>query len=696
MSSDGTKVSDERPPAAVAEAFKYSVGAMHDLPLLVNIAVALGYALVGGLIARRLGLPTLVGYLVAGVALGPLRIGFHADERAISQFAEVGVILLMFGVGLHFSFSDLWQVRRIAVPAAALQMAIVSGAGYLVALGWGYSPGAAAIFGIAVSITSTVVLTRALMDHGWLDTRHGKIAMGWLVLEDLLTVAILVLLPVLSARASLAMWQTLALAVGKAGLFLFLMLYVGDRLVPAMLARIVNTRSRELSVLVALTVAIGTALASAHYFEVSLALGAFVAGVVVGESPFSHQIGADLLPFREAFAVMFFVSVGMLVNVDDVVAHWNKVLIAITLIVVFKSVVSGVLASLLRSSGKTALILAAGRGQIGEFSFIVGQSGLALGLIDSTQYSLILAAAIGSITLNPIIIRLVGPMERALRNRPALWRRFDRPLASEPQPMERLSDHVVIVGCGRVGRHIAEALGKLKIPRIVIEADPERVTRLQQLGVPVVYGDASSSEILDTVGLDRARTLVVTLPDDSSSLAVVSTTRLRSPKLHIVARASTWDGAKRLRAAGAHDVVRPELEGGVEIVRRALLELDLPVRVVQEYAEIVRREGLDESERASAERTRVLDDLLNAARSVEVVWLEIGASSELAGRTLADTGLRERTGVTVVAIARGDQIITNPGPLEAIQPRDRIATIGTPAQIAATEQLVAAGAPVRL
>jgi CPA2 family monovalent cation:H+ antiporter-2 len=654
---------------------------MHDLPLLVNIAVALGYALVGGLLARRLGLPTLVGYLVAGVALGPLSLGFHADEAAIGQFAEIGVILLMFGVGLHFSFGDLWQMRRVAVPAAVIQMAAVSVIGYLVARSWGNSSGASWLFGIAISITSTVVLTRALMDHGWLDTRHGKIAMGWLVLEDLLTVTILVLLPVVAGGESTSALNTAAFAIGKAVLFLFLMLYVGDRLVPAALARIVHTRSRELSVLVALTVAIGTALASAHYFQVSLALGAFVAGVVVGESPFSHQIGADLLPFREAFAVMFFVSVGMLVNLDDVVAHWDRVLIAIALIVVVKGLISGLLASWLRCAGRTAIILAAGRGQIGEFSFIVAQTGLTLGLINASQYSLILATAIGSIVINPLVIKLVDPIERALRRRPAIWRLIDRPLAGAAPPPQPPKDHVVIVGCGRVGRHIAEALGKLGITRIVVEADPERVTKLQQLGVPVIYGDASSSEIMQTVGLERARALVITLPDESSALAVVSTTRLRSPSLRIVARAATWDGARRLRAAGANEIVRPELEGGVEIVRRTLLDLDLPVGEVQRYTDLVRREGLDEGERTSPERTRVLEDLLNAARHVEIAWLDVPGSSPIAGTTLAASGLRDRAGVTVVAISRGATFITNPTPDERIAAGDRLAVIGTPTQI---------------
>jgi CPA2 family monovalent cation:H+ antiporter-2 len=294
---------------------------------------------------------------------------------------------------------------------------------------------------------------------------------------------------------------------------------------------------------------------------------------------------------------------------------------------------------------------------------------------------LILATAIGSIVINPLVIKLVDPIERALRRRPAIWRLIDRPLAGAAPPPQPPKDHVVIVGCGRVGRHIAEALGKLGITRIVVEADPERVTKLQQLGVPVIYGDASSSEIMQTVGLERARALVITLPDESSALAVVSTTRLRSPSLRIVARAATWDGARRLRAAGANEIVRPELEGGVEIVRRTLLDLDLPVGEVQRYTDLVRREGLDEGERTSPERTRVLEDLLNAARHVEIAWLDVPGSSPIAGTTLAASGLRDRAGVTVVAISRGATFITNPTPDERIAAGDRLAVIGTPTQI---------------
>ena len=660
---------------------------MTEVPLLVNLAVALAYALAGGLVARRLGLPTIVGYLVAGVALGPLTPGFRGDPAAIHELAEFGVVLLMFGVGLHFSFVDLWRVRDIAIPGAVAQMIAISVVGWLVGRGWGMSTGGAWVFGVAISVASTVVLLRGFMDHGWLNTLAGRVAVGWLIFEDLATVAILVLLPaVVAPAASNALTQAL-LAIAKAVGFVALMIVVGTRVMPAILGGVVKTRSRELFVLVALTVAVGIALVSASVFGVSLALGAFVAGIVVNESPFSHQIGADLLPFREAFAVIFFVSVGMLVNPNDVMAHWGQILIVIALIMAAKPFVSALIGFVLPYPAHTALVVAAGRSQIGEFSFILGQAGVTLGLLTSSQYSIILAAAIVTITLNPFVLRSVDAIERQLRRWPALWRLIDRHGVEPPLPEATLVNHVVIVGCGRVGRHIAEALGRLNIPRLVVEVDPSRIDKLRELGVPVLYGDAGNSEILQHAALERSRAIVVTLPDDAAALAVVNTAHARVPGLHIVARASTWEGAQRLTTAGATTVVRPELEGGVEIVRRTLLELNLPVQDVQRYSDLIRQEGLGDSERPSPEHSRVLHDLVTAAKGLEVSWLTLTAGSPLAGRTISASRLRTRTGASIVAISRQGTLMPNPEADTPLAVGDRLALLGTQDQVSEAERL---------
>jgi CPA2 family monovalent cation:H+ antiporter-2 len=661
---------------------------MTHVPLLINIGLALGYALLGGLVARKLGLPTIVGYLLAGVALGPFTPGFTGDIEAIKQLAELGVILLMFGIGLHFSLRDLWRVRDIAIPGALLQMGIATAVGYWMAVGWGWSPSAALVLGVSISVASTVVLLRGLMDLGALETPHGRVAVGWLVLEDLATVAILVLLPaVLSADRSTG-WDVAALAIGKAVAFIALMLFIGKRVIPWMLGAIADTQSRELFVLVALTAAVGTALASAEVFGVSLALGAFVAGVVVSESPFSHQVGADLLPFREAFAVLFFVSVGMLVNPVYLRENWPQVAAITALIVLGKSLIAALVGFAFPYPARTALVVAAGLSQIGEFSFIVGQSGLSLGVLDQSQYSLILAGAIVSITLNPWMFRLVDPIERRLRQQPRLWALLNRHGPEIARSEEHMTGHVVIVGCGRVGRHISEVLGRIGVSRLVVEVDVTRSKRLQQLGIPVLFGDAANSEILSHAGLERARALVITVPDDAAALAIVTTARRLAPDLHIITRASTWEGSRHLRDAGATAVVRPELEGGIEIVRRTLLDLRFPAYDVQRYTDAVRREELGISS-ARDDRAQVLEDLAHAVGNLDVAWISVGQESAVAGQTLSQSNVRARTGASIVAIGRGHTVISNPPPAEVLAPGDRAAVLGSPTEIAEATRLLA-------
>ena len=658
----------------------------HELPLLLNIAVALAYALAGGLIARRIGLPPIAGYLLAGVAMGPFTPGFVGDPESIGQLAELGVVFLMFGVGLHFSFRDLWEVRNIAIPGALIQMVLATAFGYVLTRSWGWTPAASLLLGIAVSVASTVVLLRGLMDNGLLETPHGRVAVGWLVFEDIATVVILVLLPVVAGSGAQGGSATAAWAIGKALLFVGLMLAVGNRVVPWLLHRVVRTRSRELFILVALTVAVGTALMSAAAFGVSLALGAFVAGVVVSESPYSHQVGADLLPFREAFAVLFFVSVGMLVNPAYLAAHWVEVVELSLLVVVGKAIIASSAAFLFPHPARTGLVVAAGLSQIGEFSFIVGQAGLGLAVLDQSQYSLILAGALVSITVNPLMFRLIEPAERWLRRMPALWKAIDRRGPTAVGRPADLHDHVVIVGWGRVGRHIADVLGRLQVPRLVVETDPGVADRLQAAGVDTLFGDAANSEILEHAGLNRARALVVTVPDEPTVEIIVASARRLAPDLHIIARAATREGARSLATLGADETVLPEVEGGVQVLRRTLLILGYPIREVQNYAEAIRRDQIPEDANDAA-GFKLLDQLVHATRDLELGWATLAPGSEVEGLSLAAANLRARCGVSVVAIAQNGEVATNPGPETTLRSGDRVALIGSPARIAAAEQL---------
>jgi monovalent cation:H+ antiporter-2, CPA2 family len=660
---------------------------MREITLLINIVVALVVAFIGGVIARRIGLPTIVGYLLAGIAIGPFTPGFVGDMETISQLAELGVIFLMFGVGLHFSLDDLWQARAVAIPGALGRMAITILLGFGFSRLWGWSITSGIVIGLAISIASTVVLLRNLMDNGLLNTPHGKAAIGWVIVEDLATVLILVLMPTLVNSSDGFDWGQLGLTLLKAAGFVIAALFAGKRFIPWVLLRIAHTRSRELFILAVLTIALGIALGAAELFGVSLALGAFVAGVVVNESPLSHQVGADVLPFQEAFAVLFFVSIGMLVNPSYLFNNITTILAFTALIIFGKALVTILMGFMLPWPAHTTLVLAAVLSQIGEFSFILGQEGMALGLLDRDQYSLILAGSLLSITLNPLILRLITPAEKWVQQLPAVWRLLDR---HQPMPLSvggSIADHVVIVGYGRVGHHIVNLLGQMQIPHLVIDADATRIGELNQRGVPSLYGDAANSEVLTHAGLERARALVVAGPDETSSELVVAAARDISPILPIVARASTMDGINRLAELGAQDVIHPELEGGLEIVRHALLQLKFPIHEIMHYIDAVRRDHYD-TQLNTEEEHRLLHEMIHASGNIEVTWFSLDSDSPLVGQTLKQGNLRTLTGASVVAIMRNRQLIANPKSHTTFEVGDRVGFIGDTEQIKAVEQLL--------
>ena len=661
---------------------------MHDITLIINIVVALVVAFIGGVIARRLGLPTIVGYLFAGIAIGPFTPGFVGDTNTISQLAELGVIFLMFGVGLHFSISDLWKVRSIAIPGAVGQMTLTTLLAYFLSQAWGWDAATGIVLGLAVSIASTVVLLRGLMDNGLLNTSHGQAAVGWLVMEDLATVLILVLMPTLANTSGPFDWLGLGLTILKAGAFVALLLFVGKRFIPWILLRIAHTRSRELFILAILAITLGTALGAAELFGVSFALGAFIAGVVVSESPFSHQVGADVFPFREAFAVLFFVSIGMLVNPIYLFNNMGHVLALTALIVIGKFLITLLLGAVFPWQGRTVLVVAAGLSQIGEFSFILGQAGIGLGILTQDQYSLILAGALLSITVNPMMFRLIAPAESWLQKRTALWRLLDRHRPLTPAAEETVTGHVAIVGYGRVGRNISNLLGKMSIPHLVIDSDAENIDELNRLCIPNLYGDASNSEVLTHARLEHARALVVAGPDESTSELVVAAARDLAPELPIIARATTEEGIKHLAELGAQDVIHPELEGGLEIVRHTLLKLEYPLQEIIQYMDAVRHDHYDMHVNTEEEH-RSLHDLIHATQSIGVTWLTLLPPNPLIGQTFAEANLRARTGASIVAIMRENEVMANPKSHTAFNANDRIGFIGDNEQIEAVKNLLA-------
>ncbi|GAB4580793.1 MAG: cation:proton antiporter [Anaerolineales bacterium] len=654
---------------------------MHEVTLLLNIAIALVVAFFGGILARRLGLPTLIGYMLGGIVIGPFTPGFVGDTETISQLAELGVIFLMFGVGLHFSFKDLWKVRAVAIPGAVGQMACATLLGFGLSQMMGWTVASGVVLGLSISIASTVVLLRGLMDNGLLNTPHGQAAVGWLILEDLATVLILILLPTLSNTTGAFDWAELGLTLLKATLFILLVVFVGNRLIPWMLLQIAHTRSRELFILAILAIALGIALGAAEVFGVSLALGAFVAGVVVSQSPLSHQVGADVLPFQEAFAVLFFVSIGMLVNPLYLFENVGLVLLLTSLIIVGKPVTTFLLGLIFPWPARTTLVVSAGLSQIGEFSFILGSAGVALGILDREQYSLLLAGALLSITVNPGMFRLIESVEKWLERVPPLWRWMNR---TKPLPLahvkEDMTGHVVIVGYGRVGRHIGHLLNLMNIPYLVVDSDAERITELNQQGLSTLFGDAANSEVLTHAGLTHARALVVSVSNDAAGEMIVAAARDTAPNLPIIARATTEEGIQPLAELGATHVIHPELEGGLEIVRHTLLHLGFRFQDISRYVDAVRKDHY-EMKVNTEEEHRYLRNLLEATAHMEITWFQLAQPNPLIGQTLAEANLRARTGASVVAIVKERQLVPNPKSGTVLAAGDRVGLIGDAEQV---------------
>lgn len=534
----------------------------HHYPLITTIAAGFGIALILGFIAERIKIPALVGYLLAGIAIGPATPGFVADVHIAAQLSEIGVMLLMFGVGLHFSLNDLLAVRRIAIPGAVAQMSLATLLGMLVAWWWGWSWGSGLIFGLSLSCASTVVLLKALEARGVLDSMNGRIAVGWLVVEDLVTVLVLVLMPPLAgvlggnqlaqAEAGQPLWITIGQTLLQVSAFIALMLIAGRRVLPWLLWQVARTGSRELFTLSVIASAIGIAYGAAAFFSVSFALGAFFAGMVMRESEFSHRAAEESLPLRDAFSVLFFVSVGMLFVPSILLEQPVKVLVVVAIIIFGKSIAAMLLVLAFRYPLNTALTVAASLAQIGEFSFILAGLGLTLGLLPAEGMSLVLAGALISIALNPFLFVANAPFQRWLLKRSELARELELrvdPYAELPMSTERkyLEGQVVLVGYGRVGRRIAAALDARGIPYVVAEQNRELVEQLRKKGMVAVSGNAADPAVLIQAHIAHAAMLVVASPDPLNVRHMVDTARTLNPGIEIVLRTHSEDESEILR-----------------------------------------------------------------------------------------------------------------------------------------------------
>lgn len=650
------------------------------MPWVSTVAIGLIAALLFGLLARRLGLSPIVGYLLAGVVVGPHTPGFVGNVALASQLADVGVILLMFGVGLTFSFSELWAVRRIAIPGALLSSAFAAGLGAEVGHLLGLAPESALIFGLCFASASTVVIVRGLIELDLLSSAAGRIALGWSVVEDLIVVVVLVLLPALGRVDLDAGGGALVVAIGAAllrvGLLGALVFGLGPLLVPRLLALVARSQSRELFTLAVLVLALGTAYAAAEWFGASIALGAFFGGMVVGQSDSSHQAAADALPLRDAFAVLFFVAVGMLFDPSFVFEEPGLLFAALGVVLIGKPAMALAVLLLRGYPLKPSLTVAAAVAQVSEFAFVLAGLANREGLLPERARDVVLATVLLSITASPLLFRLTGPLERWLLGRRAVAR-F---LARQNSGLRHLRDnqgvppagHAVLIGHGQVGEILARFLIRERLPFVVIEQDRAKVEALRLAGIPALFGDAGSPVLLDRAGIGGARVLLVAAPDPVAARLAIEHAHRVNPKIEVLARVHLESLRQVLHRFPRTIGVHGEQELGLAMARLMLQRFGFSA--IQAEADVI------DARRAGGSRS-----------GTRVVELHVPPGSAAAGQTLAALNLPR--GSLIVTIARGGEFVVPSGPT-VLAEGDALLVLANLDMAAAIERLLAPPAPV--
>lgn len=545
----------------------------HNIDLILTLTGGLTAALILGFLTQKLKLSPIVGYLLAGIIVGPFTPGFVANTGIATQFAEIGVILLMFGVGLHFHLKDLLAVRKIAIPGAAVQISAATGLGAVIMRMFGWSWTAGIVFGMAISVASTVVLTRVLADNRALHSPTGHIAIGWLIVEDLFTILALVLLPAIFATGAEAggnVWATLGIAMLKLGALVIFALVAGQKLIPLFLGYVARTGSRDLFTLAILTLALGIAVGSAKFFGASMALGAFLAGMVVGQSEFSERAASDALPMRDAFAVLFFVSVGMLFDPAALGDGWSVILATLGIVLIGKPLAALIVVLLFKKPLRSAISIAVALAQIGEFSFILAAVALSLGVLPAEATNALVVVSVISITLNPLLYRGIEPLMSWLERKGFA----KKPVLTSPEASMEIYDaahRVVVVGYGPVGQTLSRILRDNDIQVIVVETNLTTVQELRAAGLLAVYGDATNREILHSAGIENAQSLIITARMPSQP--VVQAARDLNPKIRIATRATYLQESAPLIRAGANAVFASEGEIALSMTEFLLREL---------------------------------------------------------------------------------------------------------------------------
>jgi CPA2 family monovalent cation:H+ antiporter-2 len=650
-----------------------------SMNFFADLALVLVAALSGGLLAQRLGQPLIVGYILAGIVIGPFTVGpTVANVANIEQLAELGVVLLLFSLGLELSFRELAPVRSVASAGAAIQivLTILLGLGIGLALGWDWRP--ALWLGALVSLSSTMVALKTIQAQGRLGTLSSRVMLGILVVQDLAVVPLMIVLPELSDPQGDLM--KVATAVVRAALLLGAIVLFSTRVVPRLMAFVARWNSRELFFLATLTLAVGVGYV-AHLFGLSMPLGAFVAGLVVNESEYSHQALSDVVPLRDLFGMLFFVSVGMLLDPMDMWRQLGAVAFVVAAVSIGKA---AILAAVVRAFGYwnvVPLAVALTLFQVGEFAFVLARVGLSMGALANDVYRLVLNVAIVTMVLTPMVSSLV----------PAVYRRFWPRRAKEEYeavnlPSQGVSDHVIITGFGRVGRSVAEALSRREFPFVLVESDDRRVQQARKAGLPVIYGDASQAVVLGAAGVSRARALLVTVPAFADVRGIVEATRRLQPALPIIARADSGEAVRALYALGIQEVTSPEFEAAIEMTRQALLHFNVPAHDILHVASALRHEQYGAPDTPRDPDIGGMSQIGEIARHLDLAWVRVPHHSPFVGRTLRDLDLRSATGASIVGIIRRGSLQANPDGDARLEPADLVAVLGTRDQIARFER----------
>jgi len=652
--------------------------------IAADIAIIVVAALVGGLVAQLLHQPLIVGYILAGVIVGPYTGGITIGSvDDIARLAEIGVALLLFTLGIEFSLKELAPVRRIALIGTPLQMALTVAVGYGIGQWLGLDWVASLWFGAVISSSNTMIVLKTLSARGLMGTLSSRVMLGVFVVQDLCVMALMLVLPYLGGNGFDA--TALIFAIVRAALFLGAMLLIGTRVIPWLMRRIARWESRELFLVTVTALGLGVGYA-AFLAGLSFAFGAFLAGLVISESDYSEQALGEVIPLRDIFAMLFFVSVGMLLDPAFLFANLGTVITVVLIVAVAKSLIFGGVTFAFGYRNVIPLASALALFQFGEFAFVLARTGLNDGVFNADTYSLILSAALVTILMTPPAFNLVAPFY-------SLQRRIFRsaPRQTFDIPDEGLRQHVVIAGAGRVGLFVAGMLHRLHVPVIAIELNQQRVDECKRAGIPVIYGDASHAVVLKAAAMERAHLALVTTPTIKITQTVAQQMRTLNPDLHIVARADALEQLETLHAIGVYEVVQPEFEAGLEIARQALLHLDISAPDIQRYTDAVRQDLYAPLYQLHAGYDAV-HALEHARRLLEFTWVTLAVTSPLAGRTLGAAGVRSRTGATVVAVMRADGLVINPNVTETLHAGDVLAVLGNHTALAQFTLLAAPGA----